>query len=215
MNKPPKRIAREKKLKRLELKFTVARAECPDLQDKQLTGVGNPCAPLMLIMDAPNDDDEAERSSFASASAKMLKEMLVKLHLRKSKVYMTYAVKFVPKILRKTYRQGDTRAPSDDEIAAFTSSLLEEISIVKPRVIVAVGGTVCKMLLDSAARITEVRGRVMDSPLVDCPVMPILHPSFLARTGGSHSRFYIQTMSDLREAKRIANREKVNLRSLL
>ena len=180
-----------------------------------MAGIGNPCAKIVFVMDAPTNDDEAERVSFSSQSSSLLKKLLVKAGLKKSKVYLTYAVKFVPKILRRTYRHGDTRSPSDDELAAFTPSLLEELAIVKPRIIVAVGGTAVRMLIDSTAKITEVRGRVHDSPLVDYPIMPILHPAFMEKTGGAGSRFFMQSLSDIREAKRIAYREKVNASSRL
>jgi uracil-DNA glycosylase len=82
-------------------------------------------------------------------------------------------------------RPPDNRTPMPDETAACWPFLKEQIAILKPRVMVALGAVAARTILDPDAAITRIRGQWRQFDGID--VMPTYHPSYLLRTPSSRS----------------------------
>jgi uracil-DNA glycosylase len=120
------------KLEQLQNKLLVDNP-CPELaaQAKQLVfGVGNPEAVIMFVGEAPGKKEDETGMPFVGASGKFLNEMLTLNNLNRSDTYITNIVK---------YRPPNNRDPLSSEKEAFWSYLVEQIAIIKPKVIATLG----------------------------------------------------------------------------
>lgn len=140
---------------------------------------GNPEAKLMLIGEAPGMEEERKGEPFVGKAGELLDKILQAMGLRRQDVYISNIVKYRPKTAEG--EQGSAnRKPTDREMKICLPIVLREISIIRPSVIVALGGTAIGGLIgDADARITQLRGKFLDHAGV--PVMPTFHPSYLLR----------------------------------
>jgi DNA polymerase len=137
-------------------------------------GEGNPAAELMFVGEAPGMEEDRTGRPFVGRAGQKLEEMIRAMGLRREDVYIANVLKARP---------PDNRTPLPDEVAACAPFLAEQIAIIAPRVIVALGGPAAKFLLGTSAGITRLRGTwsaaVFAGHTVD--VMPTFHPAYLLR----------------------------------
>ncbi len=136
---------------------------------------GNPESRVMLIGEAPGREEDQQAKPFIGPSGQLLDKMLAHIGLDRSTVYIANLIPWRP--------PGD-RTPSSDEVALFLPFLMRHIELVSPDIIVAVGGTAAKALLNSPTGITKLRGQWSSLPCAgrDIPILPMFHPAFLLRT---------------------------------
>ncbi|MDP9196718.1 MAG: uracil-DNA glycosylase [Pseudomonadota bacterium] len=138
---------------------------------------GIPGAPVMLVGEAPGEDEDRQGKPFVGVSGQLLDRMLACVGLsRQSNVYITNVL---------PWRPPGNRQPTETEIAACLPFLQRHIELVKPAVVMVLGGTAAKSLLGRAEGITRIRGRWMDYDLGDgqsVPLLPTYHPAYLLRT---------------------------------
>jgi DNA polymerase len=138
---------------------------------------GNPESGLMLIGEAPGAEEDRIGRPFVGAAGRLLDRMLAAIGRDRSGAYITNVV---------FWRPPDNRKPSDAEIAACRPFVLRHIALVRPRLVVLVGGTASTALIPGSEGITRLRGRrtVVEVPGLTEPVQAIAmyHPSFLLRT---------------------------------
>ena len=136
---------------------------------------GNPESRVMLIGEAPGREEDRQAKPFTGPSGQLLDKMLAHIGLDRSTVYIANLIPWRP--------PGD-RTPSSDEVALFLPFLMRHIELVSPDIIVAVGGTAAKALLNSPTGITKLRGQWSSLPCAgrDIPILPMFHPAFLLRT---------------------------------
>ena len=153
------------------------------LRETFVFSTGNPEARLMLIGEAPGMEEERQGEPFVGKAGALLDKVLLAMGLKRGDVYITNIVKYRPK-------EGDgpqgsaNRKPTAREMEVCLPIVRREISIVRPKAIVALGGTAIGGLLgDADARITQLRGKFLRSQGV--PVMPTFHPSYLLRQEGT------------------------------
>jgi DNA polymerase len=148
-------------------------------------GVGNPDADLLFVGEAPGFHEDKQGEPFVGAAGQLLTRMLDEvLGLRRGDVYICNILKCRP---------PGNRDPQDDEIESCTPWLVEQISLIQPRVIVTLGNFATKFVLNTQQGITRMRGATY--PWHGRTVIPTFHPAAILRGGGEGSRQF----ADLRE----------------
>lgn len=147
------------------------------LREVMVFATGNPAARIMLIGEAPGHEEEKKREPFVGPAGQQLDKILKAMGLERSDVYISNIVKFRPATARQT---TNNRAPTPEEIAACLPLVREEINIVRPQCIIALGGSAAEGLLGAGASVGSLRGSWHDFEGV--PVRVTYHPSYLLRS---------------------------------
>jgi DNA polymerase len=111
---------------------------------------GNPEARLMLIGEAPGAEEDRQGKPFVGASGKLLDRMLATIGHDRGSVYITNVI---------YWRPPGNRAPTQAEIAACQPFLERQIALLRPALIVFVGGIAARALLGVKEGVTKLRGR--------------------------------------------------------
>lgn len=149
---------------------------------------------ILFVSDVPREACEKDALAFRGEEFNCFKQTLMQLGLTKRDVWLTPMVKFRP-VIRLN---GDERPPSKKEIELFLPLLLEEIRLVSPKIVVALGSTVCKAILEDADfGILRSRGQFFDARGIKCPVLATFHPSYIHRMGGTRADLYGRWVEDL------------------
>lgn len=136
---------------------------------------GNPQASLMVIGDAPGREDVVAGKPFMGAAGQLLDKMLAAIGLARgntdsaTSAYLTNVLPWRPPV---------DRDATEEEIAMLQPFLARHIALAKPRVVIAMGNTVCSALLGQVG-VARLRGTWAKAEGV--PVMPITHPADLLR----------------------------------
>lgn len=140
-------------------------------------GVGDVDAALMLVGEAPGREEDDQGEPFVGAAGQLLTKILVAMGLGRERVYIANVLKCRPDTPGEAY---GNRKPSPEEMATCLPYLFEQVKIVRPRVIVTLGGTALEGLLgQQRLSVTRMRGRWTD--FAGVPVMPTYHPSYVLR----------------------------------
>ena len=116
-------------------------------------GVGNPQAELMFVGEGPGADEDAQGEPFVGRAGQLLNNMIKAMGLRREDVYIANVVKCRP---------PGNRTPERDECDTCSPFLLRQISVIKPKAMVALGAVAAKNLLAINAPMSELRGRWYD-----------------------------------------------------
>ena len=141
---------------------------------------GSPDGRVMLIGEAPGHEEEKALRPFEGPAGKKLDKILEAMGLNRDEVYVTNLVKFRPATPRQT---TNNRKPSSAEVAAFMPVIREEIRIVRPQCIVALGATPLEALLQTDSTVSSMRGSWHEFDGI--PVRITYHPSYLLQSGES------------------------------
>jgi DNA polymerase len=135
---------------------------------------GNPKAPIMLIGDVPNEDDDRQGKPFMGISGQLLDRMMGCIGLDRTQIYITTII---------PWRPPGNRTPTDMEISACLPFLQRHIELIQPKQIVLLGGVALKAVLNTKDGITKMRGQWLDYTTdgKTIPCLPLVHPSFLLR----------------------------------
>jgi len=158
-------------------------------------GEGNPAAELMFIGEGPCRREDLTGRPFVGRAGELLTRIIENgMGVPRSSVYIANLVKCRPTVDMKKERD---RPPDPSEIEACTPYLDEQITIVKPRVIVALGSPAAKFLLKTSRGISQIRGTWGEYRGI--PVMPTYHPSFLLRQAGDQAVVKRQVWEDMKQ----------------
>ena len=158
-------------------------------------GEGRAGAPLVLVGEQPGDVEDEEGRPFVAPAGRLLRALLAEAGIEEREIYLTNAVKHF-----KWRPQGKRRIhdkPNASEIRACDHWLRLELVLVGPRLVVCLGATAAQALLGRDARVTALRGRVLDPPELDSPVLVTLHPSAVLRGGTRRNELRAQLGADL------------------
>jgi uracil-DNA glycosylase len=136
---------------------------------------GGPQADVMLIGEAPGAEEDRLGRPFVGQSGKLLDKMLATIRLGRAAVYITNVI---------YWRPPGNRSPTQAEIAACQPFLERQIELLKPRIIVFLGGIAARGLLGVKEGVTKLRGRRFVYTTADgtrIPAMVTFHPAFLLR----------------------------------
>lgn len=148
------------------------------LRDKMVFATGNPNAEIMLVGEAPGAQEEKLGEPFVGPAGNLLDRILKAMGLDRDSVYISNICKFRPKM--DDGPQGTkNRKPTLDEMQACLEYVHEEIAIIQPRAIIALGATAAEGLLQKPITVGRVRGQWMECQGI--PLMITFHPSYLLR----------------------------------
>ncbi len=131
---------------------------------------GNRKARLMFVGEAPGADEDEQARPFVGRAGQLLTKIIEAIGLRREDVLIGNV---------NRCRPPGNRPPTPDEVATCKPFLLREIAVARPEVIVVLGNTAMKNLLEIKDGITRVRGRFQDYKGIK--VMPTFHPAYLLR----------------------------------
>ncbi len=133
-------------------------------------GVGNPDAELMFVGEGPGFHEDKQGEPFVGAAGKLLTELLGQIGLSRADVYIANVVKCRP---------PDNRDPAPDEIEACSPHLMDQMAIIRPRVICTLGRFATKLLAETELSMTAIHGKAKQREIagVSLVVFPVFHPA--------------------------------------
>jgi uracil-DNA glycosylase len=152
-----------------------SRCKLHRLGRKQIVfGVGNPSADLMFVGEAPGGDEDLQGIPFVGRAGQLLTKIIEAIELKREDVYIANVIKCRP---------PQNRNPEQDEVETCEPFLFQQIDIIKPTVIVALGTFAARTLLRTLDPISRLRGRVYDYR--GAKLVPTFHPAYLLRNPSS------------------------------
>jgi uracil-DNA glycosylase len=139
-------------------------------------GVGNIDAKLMFVGEAPGADEDIQGEPFVGRAGELLTKIIQAMGLQRSDVYIANILKCRPDTPGQT---AGNRKPTSDEMATCVPYLHEQIDLIQPRVLVALGATAIEGLLGKTLGIMKLRGNW--KTYRGTPLMPTFHPAYLLR----------------------------------
>jgi len=147
---------------------------------------GNHKARLMFVGEAPGADEDAQARPFVGRAGQLLTKIIEAIGMKREEVLIGNV---------NRCRPPGNRPPTPEEASMCKPFLLREIAVVQPDVIVVLGNTAMKNLLDIKQGITRVRGQFQDYHGVK--VMPTFHPAYLLRDPSKKK----ETWEDLKKVR--------------
>jgi DNA polymerase len=139
-------------------------------------GVGNPDAELMFIGEAPGVDEDRQGEPFVGRAGQLLTRIIETMGLIREEVYIANILKCRPDTPRGSF---GNRPPTPLEMQTCRPYLVEQIDIIQPKVLVALGAVAVEGLLGTRATMRELRGRWHSYN--GTPLMITYHPAYLLR----------------------------------
>ena len=139
-----------------------------------ILGDGNVNSPIMIVGEAPGNEEEKNGKTFQGESGALLEKMLLAINLKKKDIYSSYAINFRP---------PEDRKPNNQEIKRYSVFLKEHISIIDPKIIILFGSTAMQSIISSNERISKERGKWKEIILKNksYPLIVTFSPSYLIR----------------------------------
>jgi uracil-DNA glycosylase len=175
---PPPSADKSRAMEQLRARALVC-LRCPHLAAARrnvVFGVGDINASLMLVGEAPGGDEDAQGEPFVGLAGQLLTRIIQTMGFSRETVYIANILKCRPDTPGQ--RSGN-RPPTDEEMETCIPYLLEQIDLIQPKVIVALGATAVKGLLHNKTGITRLRGQWQEFRGI--PTMPTYHPAYLLR----------------------------------
>src|SRR5579862_7082972 len=154
-------------------------------------GAGNPQAEIMFIGEGPGHEEDVQGLPFVGRSGELLTKIIAAMGFARKDVYIANVVKCRP---------PQNRVPLPDEVANCLPYLLSQIELIRPKVIVALGATAVRALLDVQLGITKMRGNWYT--FRDIPIMPTFHPAYLLRNPPAKKEVWEDMKAVLRKLDR-------------
>jgi uracil-DNA glycosylase family 4 len=139
-------------------------------------GVGNPDADLMFIGEAPGADEDQQGEPFVGRAGQLLTRILKAMNFAREDVYIANILKCRPDMPTGSF---GNRPPTPTEMQTCRPYLVEQIEIIQPSVLVALGAVAVEGLLGTRATMRELRGRW--HAYNGIPLMITYHPAYLLR----------------------------------
>jgi uracil-DNA glycosylase len=153
--------------------------KCPNLvaaRKNVVFGVGNIHAKLMFVGEAPGADEDAQGEPFVGKAGQLLTRIINTMGLSRQEVYIANILKCRPDTPGQT---TGNRKPTAQEMKTCIPWLEKQIELIRPQIMVALGGTAVEGLLGYCPGITKMRGTWQTYRNI--PLMPTFHPSYLLR----------------------------------
>ena len=135
---------------------------------------GNKNSQVMIIGEAPGKTEDKLKKPFVGRAGKLLDELLNRIHLDRTKVYITNVV---------NYRPDKNRKPTPEEINEFKRLLFKHIEIISPKCILLLGATAAAAVLNHIGPLSELRGKWKNIKIINSyfDILTTFHPAFLLR----------------------------------
>ncbi len=148
---------------------------CPlcETRTQAVPGVGDATADLLIIGEAPGQEEDRRGEPFVGRAGQLLDRMLAAIGLDRETVYITNVLKCRP---------PNNRDPKPDEVRACSPYLRRQIELIGPKAILAVGRISAQQLLETGETIGRLRGRWHRFGPRDTPLLVTYHPAYLLRS---------------------------------
>lgn len=172
-------MTREQKISALDwqaLRLAVNNCKACNLyktRSNPVFGVGNPDADLLVIGEAPGANEDKQGEPFVGRGGQLLTNMLSSIGFERGNYYIANILKSRP---------PNNRDPSLEEVKACTPYLLRQISLIKPKLILAVGRIAAHYLLSTDASMANLRGNLFHFGEKKIPLLVTYHPAYLLRS---------------------------------
>ena len=153
-----------------QAKDTARPGALSELAANLVFGEGNPDADLVIIGEAPGEDEDAQGRPFVGRAGQLLDRILESGHIEREDVYITNILK---------YRPPNNRNPKPDEILASEPLLLEQLKLIRPQIIATLGNFPTQYFAGTKEGITKTRGRWFEWHNIR--IFPMFHPAYLLR----------------------------------
>ena len=164
----------DKNLDRLSRQIeTCTLCELHKFRTKTVFGIGNKNADWLVIGEAPGADEDLRGEPFVGRAGKLLNAMLLSMGLQRKEVFIANILKCRP---------PKNRDPKSDEVKVCENYLRQQIELIKPKIILALGRIAAQNLLKSTTPIGKMRGNSYLYPDSDLPVVVTYHPAYLLRS---------------------------------
>lgn len=158
-------------------------------------GEGNPKAQVMFIGEGPGKTEDLTGRPFVGRAGELLTRIIEKgMKIPRQEVYIANIVKCRPTVDLAFEKD---RPPDSEEVSACSPYLERQIELIRPKVIVALGGPAAKYLLKTELGISKLRGQW--GWYKEIPVMPTYHPSYVLRNGGEQSPLKRDVWEDIKK----------------
>lgn len=154
---------------------------------------GNKNAKIMLIGEAPGENEDLEGKPFCGQSGKLLRKALSCINLTTENMLITNTV---------YWRPPDNRKPYQDEISTCLPFLKKMINLVKPQIVILCGATAIETILGTKQKMSEITGKIQSIQInlnnqpetaietTELKCFPIYHPSYLLRVPSMKKTFW-------------------------
>jgi len=179
----------------VELRQVVANVDIPmkDCAINMVFGTGNENADILLLGEAPGAEEDKQGLPFVGKSGQLLDKVLESVGLDRTKVYITNIL---------PWRPPGNRTPTNDEILLFRPYVLKHIELINPKIVVCLGGTAAKALLQTTEGIMKLRGRWLTVNGINAKVFATFHPAYLLRSPGQKREAWRDFLTITSEATR-------------
>ncbi len=163
--------------------------KCPLVKNKtnMVFGDGNINAPIIFIGEAPGADEDRTGIPFVGKAGQLLTKALLALDLKREEHY------YICNVCK--CRPENNRTPKEEEAKACLQYLRNQVALVKPKIIVCLGGTSLKYIMGEQFRITRDRGKWIEKK--GYYIMGTFHPAALFRDESKKNLFW----QDLKSVK--------------
>lgn len=149
----------------------------PAPEERVVFGEGPEHARLMVIGEAPGEEEAKTGHPFVGNAGRLLNKYLQEAGIQREDVYITNVGKVRP---------PDNRTPKKSEVKEALPFLLRQIEMIRPLVLVCLGSIAVQAILDPKAKITQIRGEWMEKSGIK--IMPTYHPSAVFRDEDKRER---------------------------
>ncbi len=170
---------------------TCNRCELHSSRTQTVFGVGNRNADLLIIGEAPGRDEDLQGEPFVGRAGRLLNAMLAAVGLEREQVYITNILKCRP---------PNNRDPRPEEVAACNGWLQQQIDLIRPGVILALGRVAAHHLLNTDRSLGALRTR--QHSYAGVPLIATYHPAYLLRTPIDKRKSW----NDLKQVKMLLDR---------
>jgi DNA polymerase len=179
---------------------TCVLCELAQSRTQTVFGVGNQKADLFIIGEAPGADEDKQGEPFVGKAGQLLNAMLKAIGFARGDVYIANILKCRP---------PNNRDPKAEEAQLCATYLQRQITLVQPKLILALGRIAAQRLLDSSTTLGRMRGQVFHLENNNTPVMVTYHPAYLLRSPAEKAKSW----EDLKACKRfiLAAKQKASL----
>ncbi len=138
-------------------------------------------APILFVGEGPGEQEDILGEAFVGRAGKLLDLLLDALEIKPEDYYIANVVKCRP---------PDNRIPTKDEVDACMPWLRYQFSVIKPSIVVCLGATAAKAIIDDDVKITKIRGNWIDKQ-GKILIMPTYHPAAVLRDSSKRADFYL------------------------
>ena len=145
-------------------------------------GVGNENAKIMFIGEAPGANEDLKGEPFVGRAGMLLNSMLRSIVLESTDVYITNILKCRP---------PGNRDPLPQEVKLCTPYLQQQIALIQPKILIAVGRIAAQFLLNTMESMSKLRGNTYQYGEQKIPLIVTYHPAYLLRSPSEKRKSYV------------------------